>query len=822
MIQKTYTFNSIEEMEEAAVGIRNNPAYSACGDRVLLAFARIWNTDDFARFRGSIHRHFPDCTTVGCNHYSSLDILTGKIDGSGTEHGITLSFLFFRDSSADLIAIDPGIRQEERQGREMCSFLDTLTDVKGVYFVPPDYFCSSEAVMAAGLRGHKDVPVFGIKTSLLPAYENFGYEKGCDYSVHRLFILVFRGRKLNIRVHYNLGWTPVGRVMRVTREENPFFVDEIDSRPATEIYNKYLGLKNNQIIPENLSEFPLIILRGDMKISRIGISGPREGQLVFGAPVYPDERISLSYGNPDDLFSEVIDDCREVCDFQPEGGLLLVCSNRLMLLKDKEHEEIDFYKKHLDSPAIIYGYAEIYYLNGKGAELNSALVSVIFREDENEDSTPLPVACERSSIPENNDILVPFSDRLSRFFKEISNDLLEAAGDAERANRAKTTFYSAISHDIRTLLNSILGMNDMILKESHEENIREYAENTGISGRMLLDLINDILDTEKLEAGKMEIVPVDYRLKNMIKELTDMAKGPVANKGLEFRVRTESDFPTLLHGDVKRLKQCTLNLISNAVKYTETGYVTLAVKVWRLDETHVMLRISVRDTGIGIRPEDIEKLSIPFERVDKARNHNIEGTGLGLNIVRNLLELMDSSLEIKSDYGKGSEFSFSVMQEISRREDGSFGTTEAADHSEAANVSVGSQKEPAPLRPDANILIVDDTPSNIRIMQLFLKNTHINIDSATSGTDAIEMVRHKKYDVIFLDHKMPGMDGLETFARIREDAGSMELNRDSVFIMLTANDGDGVRDMYIKEGFTDFLTKPLKRDSLIDILTGYL
>ena len=156
MIQKTYTFNSIEEMEEAAVNIRNNPAYSACGERVLLAFAQIWDTDDFARFRASIHRLFPDCTTVGCNHYSSLDILTDKIDGSGTEHGITLSFLFFRDSSADLIAIDPGIRQEERQGREMCSFLDTLTDVKGVYFVPPDYFCSSEAVMAAGLRGHKD------------------------------------------------------------------------------------------------------------------------------------------------------------------------------------------------------------------------------------------------------------------------------------------------------------------------------------------------------------------------------------------------------------------------------------------------------------------------------------------------------------------------------------------------------------------------------------------------------------------------------------------------------------------------------------------
>ena len=673
MIQKTYIFNSIEEMEEAAVSIRNNPAYSDCSDRVLLAFAQIWNKDDFARFRDSVHRLFPDCTTVGSNNYSSEDILAGRIDGSGTDHSITLSFLFFKESSAGLLSIEPGMRQEERQGREMCDFLDKLTDVKGVYFVPPDYFCSSEAVMAAGLRGHKDIPVFGIKTSLLPAYENFGYEKGGEYDVHRLFVLAFHGDRLNIRVHYNLGWTPVGRVMRVTAEENPFFVDEVDGRPATELYNTYLGLKNNQIIPENLSEFPLIVLRGDMKISRIGISGQKEGQLIFGAPVYPDEKISLGYGNPDDLLSEVEEDSRAIGDFDPQGILLIACSNRVMLLKDREKEEIDKYRKLLSSLATVYGYAEIYYMNGKGAELNSALVSVAFREEDDTVHAPLLQASEPDNIDDDG-FLVPFSDRLSRFFKEISKDLLAAAGEAESANRAKSAFYSAISHDIRTLLNSILGMNEMILKESHEDVIREYAENAQISGRMLLDLINDILDTEKIEAGRMEIVPVEYELNKVIKELTEMAKVPAANKGLELIVKKEGEFPSRLFGDVKRLKQCTLNLISNAVKYTESGYVTLTVKVWRLDNTHVMLKISVRDTGIGIREEDIAKLSIPFERVDKARNHNIEGTGLGLNIVRNLLELMDSSLEIKSNYGEGSEFSFSVVQEVSCHGDGSFGT----------------------------------------------------------------------------------------------------------------------------------------------------
>ncbi len=815
MIQKTYIFNSIEEMEEAAVGIRNNPAYSGCNDRVLLAFAQIWNADDLAAFRDSVHRLFPDCTTVGSNHYSSEDILIGRIDGSSTDHSITLTFLFFKGSSATLLAIEPGVRQEERQGREMCSFLDGLSDVKGVFFVPQDYFCSSEAVMAAGLRGHKHIPVFGIKTALIPEYNNFGYTKGGDIQIHQLFIIAFHGERLDIRVHYNLGWTPVGKIMKVTAEENPFFVDEIDGRPATEIYNKYLGLTNNRIVPENLSEFPLILLRGDMKISRIGISGPKEGQLIFGAPVYPDEKISLGYGNPDDLLSEVDEDCRAISDFGPQGILLITCSNRVMLLKDREKEEIDRYRRLFNSLTAIYGYAEIYYHDGKGAELNSALVSVAFREEDDAVNTP-PFKAYEPQIHDVDNYLVPFSDRLSRFFKGISGDLLAAAGEAESANRAKSAFYSAISHDIRTLLNSILGMNEMILRESHEDAILEYAQNVDISGRMLLDLINDILDTEKIEAGKMEIVPVKYDLNKMIKELTEVAKVPATAKGLELIVKTEGDIPPVLIGDVKRLRQCSLNLISNAVKYTEAGFVTVTIKVWRLDQTHVMLKVSVKDTGIGIRPEDIERLSIPFERVDTARNHNIEGTGLGLNIVRNLLELMDSSLEIKSSYGEGSEFSFSVVQEKSE---------DVGDRD--IFISDGAKKpSESPINPrpasDVRILIVDDTPANIKIMQLFLKDTHVNIDSATSGTVAVEMVKKNKYDIIFLDHMMPGMDGLETFASIREDPEAMSMNKDARFIMLTANDQAGVRDMYIDKGFNDFISKPLKRDSLIEILNMYL
>lgn len=812
MIQKSYFFNSIEELEAAAADIKNDPAYLEAGSRVLLTWAQVWDKGDFDIFCDTIYRLFPDCTTLGTNHYSDRDIMEGRIDGSSPDHCITMTLLFLRTSRVVLKAIEPGMQEEERQGREMCAFLDGLEDVKGVYFIPPDYNCSSEAVMAAGLRGHKDVPVFGIKTSVLPDYDNFAYEQGGDLIKHHLFLLAFCGKGLSIRLHYNLGWTPIGKVMTVTSEENPFFVDEIDGRPATEVYNRYLGLKDNQIIPENLSEFPLIILREDMKISRISISGLKKGQLIFGAPVYTGERICLSYGNPEDLFSEIREDSREVGDFHPQAGLLLVCSIRLMLLKERELEEIEYYKKHMASLAAIYGFAEIYYHNGMGAELNSALVSVAFREDDAQDDfAPAPESVSDAK-PISEDTLVPFHDRMTRFFKEMSKDLLETVNEAETANRAKSVFYSAISHDIRTLLNSILGMNEMILNESHEEDILQYAENTSISGRMLLDLINDILDTEKIEAGKMKIVPVDYEIGKVIKELTEMAAGPAANKSLKLTVEKSGQFPPVLTGDAKRIKQCTLNLLSNAIKYTESGEVILRINVEPDDASHVILNVSVKDTGIGIKPGDIEKLSIPFERVDQSRNHNIEGTGLGLNIVRNLLELMGSSLKIESTYGEGSEFSFSVKQEIKKNESGA---PKASIDKEVPDKTLSSFRAP-----DASILIVDDTPSNIKIMQLFLKESQVKIDTATSGIAAIEMIRRKRYDIVFLDHMMPGMDGLETFSRIKEEKGSP--NTDSVFIMLTANDKTGIRDFFLSKGFDDFLTKPLQRNSLLEILAKYL
>ncbi len=229
-----------------------------------------------------------------------------------------------------------------------------------------------------------------------------------------------------------------------------------------------------------------------------------------------------------------------------------------------------------------------------------------------------------------------------------------------------------------------------------------------------------------------------------------------------------------------------------------------------MDDDHVKLTISVRDTGIGIKPEDIEKLIMPFERVDQSRNRNIEGTGLGLNIVKNLLELMGSSLKIESTYGEGSEFSFSVMQKVGK----------SSVSAENNNDTAADAKTGPFTAPDASVLIVDDTPSNIKIMSLLLKNSLINTDGAVNGKTAILLCEKKKYDLIFIDHMMPEMDGIETLRKIRSDPEN--INSGSVFVMLTANDEAGMKEMYIKEGFDDYMSKPIDVTELDSILRKYL
>ena len=398
-----------------------------------------------------------------------------------------------------------------------------------------------------------------------------------------------------------------------------------------------------------------------------------------------------------------------------------------------------------------------------------------------------------------------------------NRELSAAAKQANQANEAKSSFLSTMSHDIRTPMNAILGLNEMVLRDARDENIRMYSENIRTAGNTLLGIINDILDFSKIEAGKMEIINVDYSTASLLNDLVNMVKKRADDKGLSLNINIDESIPTILHGDEIRIKQIIINILSNAVKYTKQGEITFSVSSKKTEDKpdSIILKVCVSDTGIGIKKEDIDKLFVAFERIEEKKNRNIEGTGLGMTIVQRFLDMMGSHLEVESEYGKGSVFSFELEQKVVK-------WNPIGDFEEAFRRSLSERENYREkfTAPDARVLVVDDTSVNLTVFVNLLKHTALRIDTAESGDEGISFFKENHYDVIFLDHMMPDKDGIETLKEMKETADTP--NKETPVICLTANAISGMREMYTNEGFDDYLTKPIDAERLETMLLQYL
>lgn len=405
------------------------------------------------------------------------------------------------------------------------------------------------------------------------------------------------------------------------------------------------------------------------------------------------------------------------------------------------------------------------------------------------------------------------TDMIDRIQEEAK--LQEDLRVAQKASEAKSMFLSNMSHEIRTPINAVLGLNELILRESDEPGTIKHAADIKNAGNSLLSLVNDILDFSKIEAGKMEILPVQYELSSTMNDLVNMIATRAEEKRLAFIVHVEETIPHLLVGDEVRIKQCVTNILTNAVKYTETGSVTLNVTHTALSEDEIALRFQVVDTGIGIREEDLEKLFSPFERIEEIRNRTIEGTGLGMSIVKKLLAMMDTRLVVKSVYGEGSDFSFEVTQKVCD-------AAPIGDFEENYNRAVENAEhyQEAFHAPDAKVLIVDDTKMNLTVIEGLLQQTMLQITTAQSGKETLELTAATKYDVILLDHRMPEMDGIETLEALRKEESNPNIG--TPVIALTANAVAGAREMYLEAGFSDYLTKPIDTEKLEKTLATFL
>ncbi|MBO5210130.1 MAG: response regulator [Lachnospiraceae bacterium] len=412
---------------------------------------------------------------------------------------------------------------------------------------------------------------------------------------------------------------------------------------------------------------------------------------------------------------------------------------------------------------------------------------------------------------------INFQSRQNREQERSLDDLLKVVetkcDEARQATKSKSDFLSNMSHEIRTPINAVLGMNEMILRESTEEHVKEYAVNVESSGKMLLSLINDILDFSKIESGKMEIVPVEYQLSSVLNDLLNMIQPKATQKGLKLEIEVNGDTPNYLYGDEVRIRQIVTNLLTNAVKYTDVGTVTLKVDFWIRTEGEIQLCFDICDTGRGIKPEDQEKLFQSFRRVDQQNNRNIEGTGLGLAITKSFVDMMWGSLKVESTYGKGSTFSAAIPQKVVRTEViGDF--KKQVEQSVQARSSYRESFQ----APDAKILVVDDNGMNLTVVKGLLKLTKVQIDTAMSGMECLQKLRENKYHVILLDHMMPKMDGVETLNCMKEEGLAKEIP----VIALTANAVSGAREMYMDYGFQDYLSKPIAGKSLEKALVRWL
>ena len=389
-------------------------------------------------------------------------------------------------------------------------------------------------------------------------------------------------------------------------------------------------------------------------------------------------------------------------------------------------------------------------------------------------------------------IMVWFVEWLLR---EETRRVQEEAKKTEELNKSRSRFFSNMSHEIRTPINSILGLNELILRQDDaSDEIKKDAANIQGAGRMLLALVNDILDVSKIEAGKMDIVPVNYSVSSLLSEIVNMIWLRAEQKGLELKVEIDPTIPRELFGDEMRIKQILVNLLNNAVKYTKEGSVTLHIEKEDTNEDSVRLLFSVTDTGMGIKQDSLPYLFDAFQRVDEETNRKIEGTGLGLSIVKQLVDLMGGDIAVNSIYTQGSTFTVSLWQKVTNPiAVGDINIASIGRFDGSTRFTSGFTA------PDVRLLIVDDNEMNLEVEKKLLKDTLITIDTADSGEAALSMTTQSRYDVILMDHLMPEMDGIECMQRIRKQVGG--LNNHAPIIVLTANAGSENKQLYISSGF---------------------
>ena len=822
MIQFSDPFETKEDFRNILLRVKSEQAFDSASD--ILAIAALGHQDPaFAEELISTYNEVLDRGSF-CG-YTAADVVE---DGHMAEGRNTLTFFLFESSSCMVIPCDTELESSEDAGKKISGLIENEKDCRALMLFPDVYHAKRLDLFLSALS-FKDplFPVCGAAagglwkegiTSPIFVFSDRVIECG-------ILSILFLGEELFAKTAAFRGWSPIGRGHTVTKLASPLVVSEVDGLPASHLYKKYFDIdEHDPYFVQNILAFPWVLNRSNELVPRSIISVNEDGSLVFGSDVKEGERFHFSYGNVTEMLKDSYSIVKDFVPFSPETVYLMVCDNRQVHLGEEETKEIALFKEAFPSIACAGALGEVLHLGDRVEAFNCTMLALFLREG--------PVRSEGiSGIKEPTAPgyqLIPLQDRLFKFLKETSDEystLRAREREHELHNRiklehaaseAKSEFLSNVSHEIRTPINAILGMNEMILRESTEEKILDYSEDIRTAGNSLLSLVNDILDFSKIEAGKLSLLPVEYSFSSLLNDIVNMITPLAKKKGLEVKLDYDQNIPDRLYGDTVRIRQVLINIMTNAVKFTDEGSVHLTVAFQKTKRDEINLEFHCIDTGIGIKEEDMEKLFSPFEQIDDSNKNRVDGTGLGMSISKNLLNIMGSNLTVKSEYKKGSDFSFIIRQKVFSFEP--VGSYMKDTHKRGLTDRVLKETFHAP---DATILITDDMDVNLSVAKNLLKRTKIMIDTALSGAEAIKLCREKKYDIIFMDHRMPVMDGTEAMRRIHELPPGTP-NEGTPIIALTANAVAGSREKFLEDGFDGYIPKPIDPAALESIIKEFL
>ncbi len=800
MIQYQYIYKDDNELISKLSEIRKLDSELNASSVLIRIFSTVTDEKAIRNLCEIIDNEYPEALYIGCT--TNANILEGKFH----ETGINITFSLYTDIDTRI-----NLFMQPLEGYSTREMLDQIPKIRrafpGVKAV--ETLVSSYGMMESNLtEAFETYNSAGILIYGGGAYtgdrneDSLVFAKGFVPSSKALVVALFAGKNLHFEARHITGWNPLGQSFKITSVDKNI-LKTLDDKPAFDVYSRYLDIENDDSFEDNAIEFPFICTTSDGKtVMRTPVSSNEDGSIVMFSEIDNFDSVRLSYGDKHNISRCIATEAKALCEFRPDAISLFSCVARRAFWAEDIDKESSIFQK-LAPTSGFYTSGEIMTENDKAYHHNETLLIIGVREGDIDYSKPQKVISS-SDFSSKKSFVSRFAKYISTATKEI-DEMVERVEEsrrlAEEANHAKSSFLANMSHEIRTPINAILGFDTMILRESRDEEITNYANDILNAGSNLLSIINDILDLSKIESGKMNIVDVEYELSSLVLDVVNMMRMKADEKGLMVEVKVEKDIPSWLFGDDVRIRQIIINLMNNAVKYTESGTVSLSITGTRNGD-YENLHVEIRDTGMGIKPEDMDKLFEKFARIEEERNHNVEGTGLGMNITISLLSMMNSKLNVESEYGKGSCFSFDISQKVMREEPiGDIAKRSLEYHDESSYTSLFTA-------PDANVLLVDDNHMNREVIIALLKKTKIHFDQADGGFACLEKTLDCKYDVILLDHMMPDLDGIETLKRLRSDEKNP--NKNTTVICMTANAIIGAKEEYLENGFDGYISKPVK------------